>query len=165
MIRSKRVSDLSTLNLEPLIRESLAEGFTFLLRLRDEWLSGANRFDQPGEALFVVEQDGELVGIGGLNRHPYNAASRGGRIRRLYIAKSHRRRGIGKALVSKLIETAMGQFSHLSVKTDNPDADSFYQALGFQRVAIVHSTHTLKLETGLTDNHRGNKGLATPGAL
>lgn len=33
--------------------------------LRDEWRSGANRFDRPGEILAIGTVDGVIAGIGG----------------------------------------------------------------------------------------------------
>jgi ribosomal protein S18 acetylase RimI-like enzyme len=146
IILIKQVHDISLTDLAPLIEESEAEGFHFLTKLREQWLSGQNRFDREGEALFVAELDGQVVGVCGLNRDPYDTASHSGRVRRLYVAKRHRRTGVGRSLISRVIEAATGHFSALTVRADNPIADSFYQAMGFERVAEKHSTHRMKLK-------------------
>jgi hypothetical protein len=52
-------------------REASAQGFNFLDRLIEEWTTGTNRFDKPGECLLVATDNGHLVGIGGLNIDPY----------------------------------------------------------------------------------------------
>ena len=49
-----RITDLDTTSLQRLRVESLQEGFRFIERLCEEWASGANRFDAPGEALFIA---------------------------------------------------------------------------------------------------------------
>lgn len=51
--------------------QSMAEGFNMLRRLEDNWLSGLNRFDRPGEKLIGASVDGVIVGVGGLNIHPF----------------------------------------------------------------------------------------------
>lgn len=35
-------------------KEAIGEGFRFITRLIDEWHSGANRFDAPGECLIAA---------------------------------------------------------------------------------------------------------------
>ena len=61
--------------LDQLIVASTRESFRFLERLRDEWDSGANRFDECGEALFVAYFDSSLAGVCGLNRDAYASRS------------------------------------------------------------------------------------------
>lgn len=38
--------------------QSMAEGFNMLRRLEDNWLSGQNRFERPGEKLIGASVDG-----------------------------------------------------------------------------------------------------------
>lgn len=60
-------------HLDQLARESEEEGFRFLRRLRDEYISGANRFSLLGEILLGAYKPSVLLAIGGLqsrrNRH------------------------------------------------------------------------------------------------
>jgi ribosomal protein S18 acetylase RimI-like enzyme len=107
-------------------------------------LSGDNLFDRPGEAFFVAEVDGQLVGVCGLNRNPYDPGSRIGRVRRLYVARAYRRQGIATELVSSVIHVAASHFDELEVRTKTEEASAFYRSLGFLPVARVHATHVLE---------------------
>lgn len=51
--------------------EALDEGYRFLDTLVSEWVTGANRFDTPGEVLCGHLDSCALVAIGGLNRDPF----------------------------------------------------------------------------------------------
>ena len=109
----ERVNDLQPESLAALITESERHGLRFVRRLADEWASGVNRFDRPGEALFVA-RDGEcVVGVGGLNIDPYAADRKVGRVRHLYVLTSHRRRGVGERITAEIIVGARGRFEIL----------------------------------------------------
>jgi GNAT superfamily N-acetyltransferase len=132
--------------LEQLVEASLAEGFRFVERLRDEWISRVNRFARPGEAFFVAHHRDSLAGVCGLNRDPYSADSTVGRLRRLFVSKPFRRQGVGRALVLHAVRFAREHFSVVRVRTDTRDADSFYRGLGFSRVLEPEdATHELQL--------------------
>ena len=79
--------------LSELAREGEAEGFRFLPRLMDEWSSGANRFDQPGEAFFIVTDGGPIVAVCGLNIDPYQTDPGVARLRHLYVRRPARNVG------------------------------------------------------------------------
>jgi GNAT superfamily N-acetyltransferase len=144
MIRIIQIHDRLP-NLAALVAESRAAGFRHLVRLRDEWDAGTNRFDREGEAFFVAEVDGRVAGVCGLNRNPFDPASPVGRVRRLYVAEAYRRTGVATALLRKVIAAAEGHFRELTLRTDNPQADAFYRAMGFQRVEEPRATHKLSL--------------------
>ena len=113
-------------------------------RLCDDWISGANRFDNSGEALFLAMADNQVVGICGLNRDPYANDPRVGRVRRLYVLRAHRRSGIGGALLDAVTKHARDHFDLLRVRTEA--ADGFYLARGFRRDnSDAEATHVLKL--------------------
>jgi GNAT superfamily N-acetyltransferase len=131
--------------LAPVIEESEGEGFRFLVRLRREFLDGANRFDAPGEALLGCRRGGELVGVGGLNRDPYSPEPRVGRLRHLYVAVAHRKAGIGRVLVAALVDAARPHFDVLRLRTDTDAAARFYEALGFAPVSSPHASHRMAL--------------------
>jgi ribosomal protein S18 acetylase RimI-like enzyme len=129
-----------------LIAESEAGGLRLVRRLVDEWTSGANRFDRPGEALFVARIAGEIVGVCGLNLDPYAAAPTIGRVRHLYVSLAHRRRGIGRRLMAEVVAAARGRFERLHLRTTNPAAAALYERLGFRRLDDVPDcTHVLDL--------------------
>src|SRR5262245_7040695 len=95
----EKVVELPREEFAVLVRESEEAGWRFLRRLSDEWATGDNRFRLPGEALFAARVQGMLVGVCGLNVDAYAANPRVGRVRRLYVHASYRRRGIGRQLV------------------------------------------------------------------
>jgi GNAT superfamily N-acetyltransferase len=134
-------ADLATLE-----RAARAEGFAFLDRGRREWEDGTNRFARPGEALFAARLDGRLVGIAGLNVDPYTDEDPpAGRLRHLYVLPDARRRGVARALVAAVLAAAGDAFPRVRLRTTNPDADRFYVALGFARVAHrASATHEIR---------------------
>ncbi|RLU04763.1 GNAT family N-acetyltransferase [Pseudomonas prosekii] len=125
-------------------REAVAEGFRFLTRLIEEWHSGINRFDAPGECLMAAYQSDNLIGIGGINVDPY-APTETGRLRRLYVAASKRGQHVGQLLVATLVERASQQFNVLRLSTDTPEGDAFYLRCGFQRSNEDRATHVMHL--------------------
>ncbi|WP_245631804.1 GNAT family N-acetyltransferase [Alicyclobacillus ferrooxydans] len=141
-----RVKDLNVDDVYPLVLESEKEGFRFVRRLYDEYMSGANRFGCDGEALFVARQLNQMVGICGLNRDPYRPFGNVGRVRRLYVHTDFRKYGVGRQLVSNVIMEARRFYTTLSLRTDNPMADQFYRAIGFSTDhAPDNATHWLSL--------------------
>src|SRR5256712_11203180 len=142
----ERLTDLQPERLAPLIAESEQQGLRLVRRLADEWASGANRFDRPGEALFVARSGERVVGVCGLNVDPYAAQPSVGRLRHLYVLSAHRRLGIGEQLVTRVIETARGRFERLRLSTSNPEAARLYERLGFRpRADGAHCTHSLDM--------------------
>jgi GNAT superfamily N-acetyltransferase len=145
-LRVERIGDLPD-DLGDLIVLSLREDFFAMQRMRDDWDAGRNRFDRPGEILFEARVGARLVGICGLNRDPYAQSSGVGRVRHLYVDPEFRRRGVGGSLVSKIVEYASRSFVRLRLRTLRADADLFYVALGFRRVAgdpeVTHEMQAL----------------------
>lgn len=133
-------------HLQALITESERQGFRFVRRLVEEWSSGANRFDRPGEVLFVARSGGDVVGVCGLNVDPHADDPKVGRVRHLYVLVPHRRAGIGEQLVADIVEAARGRFERLNLRTTNAAAARLYERLGFHRTAARDSTHTLELD-------------------
>jgi len=131
--------------LEFLVQASVAEGFRFLHRLQAEWNSEVNRFNGPGEALFVAHHLGSLAGVCGLNEDPHSTHSTVGRLRHLYVGERFRRMGVGRALVVAALECGSQHFSAIRVRTDTRAADLFYRALGFSTVLCEDATHELQL--------------------
>jgi GNAT superfamily N-acetyltransferase len=146
MTTISRITNLDLAFLQELRTESLREGFRLVERLCEEWASGANRFDAPGEALFLGVADDRVVGVCGLSRDPYARAVRSGRVRRLYVLPTHRRSGVGRSLLEVVIARAREHFNLLRVRTEA--ADDFYMALGFRRdVSEAEATHVLEFKT------------------
>jgi GNAT superfamily N-acetyltransferase len=143
----ERLRDLPLDALTPLVDESERAGATFVRRLVDEWRSGANRFDRPGEALFGLRIEGRLIGVCGLNVDPYTDAARVGRVRHLYVLQAFRGHGAGRRLVREVIDAARPAFDVLRLRTSNPAAARLYEAMGFRPTAgsAEHATHVMPL--------------------
>lgn len=142
--------ELTSSSVSELVVESERFGLRLVRRLTEEWASGVNRFDRPGEILFGAFIDGRLVGVCGLNVDPYAGNERVGRVRHLYVLSPFRRRGIGRQLVERVIQAARGRFDAVRLRTNDAAAARLYEALGFRRdIHQRHSTHAVKL-TGYT---------------
>lgn len=142
-LRIERITVLPA-DLGDLIRLSLRDDFRALQRMREDWVSGSNRFDRPGEALFEARVGSRLIGLCGLNRDPYMQAPKVGRVRHLYVHPDFRRRGVGRLLVSKIVECASRSFVRVRLRTSGADADQFYVAIGFRRVVgEPNATHEM----------------------
>jgi ribosomal protein S18 acetylase RimI-like enzyme len=147
-IQIRQLTDLSSLDLDPLLETSKHEGSSIVTRLVEEFASGVNRFDRPGEALFGAFIGSLLVGVSGLNIDPYLNQPWTGRVRHLYILPDFRRRGIASELVGRVIEAAQGTFTRLTLYTNNPHADLLYQSLGFCTTTDQqYVTHIMSLAT------------------
>jgi GNAT superfamily N-acetyltransferase len=129
-----------------LAADALADGQRMLEVLREDWESGALRFDGPGEALFAVLGPNGLLGIGGLTRDPFAEGQALGRVRRLYIHRAARRTGMGRALVGAISEDAAAYgYPRLRVRAP-ASAFAFYERCGFLRsVGEKGATHVLPL--------------------
>ena len=132
-LRLERITELPE-DFGDIVELSLREEFGAMQRMREDWDSGVNRFDRPGEVLFEVRVGPRLVGICGLNRDPYAQSCEIGRVRHLYVDPEFRSRGIGRLLVSKIVECASRSFSRVRLRTLRADAAQFYMALGFRSV-------------------------------
>ena len=132
--------------LQPLFAESAAAGLHHLTRLREEWQHGVNRFDHEGEALYFAREEERIIALGGLNLDPYSASPRIGRVRRLYVLAEYRRQGVGRTLMKRLIRDARESFAELRLRTANPGAATFFEALGFEAAtSFSQATHRLLL--------------------
>ena len=132
--------------IEELRREAHEEGFQFLETLFEEWVSGVNRFNAPGEVLCGAMEAGLVVAVGGLNCDPFAGRPDVGRIRRVYVRPGWRGLGIGQALVEALIEHARGSFRVVRLRAENSGAARLYERLGFSRCQDPDATHVLALE-------------------
>ncbi|MGE0047292.1 MAG: GNAT family N-acetyltransferase [Hyphomonadaceae bacterium] len=136
--------DLSTLR-----AEARAEGYRHMERLADEWESGAQRFDKPGEALFAVFMEGEVAGIGGVTREPNEPDGAVLRARRLYVRPAYRKLGVGRAIAGAIVQEAFDEAPALYVNvsaggSDSQAASVFWERMGFERVdGVAGISHRL----------------------
>jgi len=103
---------------------SVDEGYTFVQKLADEFVSDVNRFDAPGALLLAVYEDETMIAVGGVHPDPYLLGDNVGRIRHVYVLPDQRRSGVGRRLAA------------------------FYQALGFNdQPRFADATHWMSLKT------------------
>ena len=129
----------------PLAEAAACEGFAFVHRLVEEWRTGANRFDRPGEILLGAWLGGRLAGVGGLNRDPYASDDLTGRVRHVYVLPDARRSGVGTALLHHIIAQAPASFRVLRLRTSPTEGAAFYIMLGFAETGEPDATHRMPL--------------------
>ena len=140
----KKIKDSSIGLLEILANEANSEGYRFVQRTIDEWRNCINTFSKKGEILFGIFISDLCVGIGGLNVDPFINNPNIGRIRHVYISPKYRRKGLATLLLRKIIQIAVKHFELLRLYTENPNASSFYESLGFIESKAEKETHILK---------------------
>ncbi len=134
MIQILPVIEMPFQGFDRLKQESQQEGFRFPQRLEDEWMSGINQFSKPGEGLYKAVVGNEVIAIGGINVDPYANGKATGRLRRFYVTKKWRGRGVGRKLLAYILAQEPLFFTTITLRTDNPAACVFYEKCGFERV-------------------------------
>jgi GNAT superfamily N-acetyltransferase len=143
----ERIITLEPHELDELVIRSLEEGFKFVQRLRDEYQSGTNRFECPGEALLLARDRQIVIVVIGLNLDPNDQVGVM-RLRRFYVVPEHRGHGLGHIMLLTVIELARAAGAKtLEPRTDNPHAARFYERNGFQPLNSSNPTHRLELDS------------------
>jgi GNAT superfamily N-acetyltransferase len=137
---SIRKIELPVPGIERLQIEALNEGYNFVETLLEDWNSGKNRFDAPGEILCGHFDQGQIIAVGGLNCDPFAADPEVGRIRRVYVRQAWRNRGIGRALVAALVTEARKHFHCVRLRAENANAACLYERLGFAPIVNTDAT-------------------------
>jgi phosphinothricin acetyltransferase len=89
--------------------------------------------------VIVAEIDGEIAGFGALSPYKERAAYRGAVEDSVYVRRDLARRGIGKALLSHLLQTAKDSGFHTvlaRIATENEGSIALHRTLGFRLVGI-----------------------------
>jgi len=145
MIQIQKIA-LPVTGMEQLHAEAKEDGYDFIDTLVDEWANGTNRFNAPGEILCGHLEEGLLVAVGGLTVDPFISEPHTGRIRRVYVRSAWRNKGIGRALVSTLIEEARKNFRYVRLRAENAGAARLYERMGFTSIDNPDATHILSFE-------------------
>ena len=107
----------------------------------------------PAVLHWVAEEEGQVVGE--LLCHLLRLPSGAGRELLLYaigVRSPHRRRGIGRALVEEMLRWMEdGDVPEVWVLADNPGAEAFYAACGFERGADNEQGVLMLLDTASGD--------------
>ncbi len=118
--------------------------------------SAAERVEEkPGESfVFGAFHDGRLVGTAGFFRYAISKARHKGRIWGVYVREDCRGQGVGRALLSALLEKIKGcagvEQVSLTVVGEQAPAIALYRSLGFQTYG--HETRGLKVGERYFDN-------------
>ena len=139
------ITDGNIGGLHSLIGEATRDGYHFLQRTIDDWYSGANKFDKPGEKLWGLFIGKDLIGVGGLNIDPYSLIPNVGRVRHLYVREAYRRAGYATLIMNKILKEACNHFTALHLFTDNTGASAFYEKLGFKQTGEYKASHFIML--------------------
>jgi nucleoside triphosphate diphosphatase len=141
-VRVERVAETLPAGFNALRNEARAEGYRMLDTLATGWEAREIRFAQEGEALFAAYSDNRLVGIGGMTRDPSVAGAL--RMRRFYVAKEFRRRGVARRIALSLLnqKEAAGR---LIVVNAGAGSEAFWESLGFASDRQQGHTHTMRV--------------------
>jgi GNAT superfamily N-acetyltransferase len=129
--------------LEQLRSEAKEEGYDFVETLVEDWAAATNRFDGPGETLMGGLEEGLLAAVGGLNCDPFAGLPDMGRIRRVYVRQAWRNQGVGRALMTALVDEARASFRCVRLRAENAGAARLYERMGFVATPGPDATHTL----------------------
>ncbi len=101
---------------------------------------------EDGAGFWICEQDGQLLGMFGIERHNTTTAE----LRRMYVASQWRRRGLARAMLTHAEQTCRAAgYRHLVLSTSElqPAAIALYQAQAYrlvrEEVAIAASNKTV----------------------
>lgn len=145
-IHIQQIEDLMIYEHEYLVQASKDEGFYFLIKLISEYENKINTFNKTGECLYGIVHEEKLIGIGGLTEDPYIINNKIGRVRRFYIAKKYRRKGLGRLLLVRIISDAKKYFNIVVLHTDTVQGDKFYTSIGFVKgTKYMGASHYLNL--------------------
>lgn len=126
--------------------QSMTEGLNMLRRLEENWLSGYNRFDRPGEKLIGAYVDRLIIGVCGLNVDPFTQETGVGRLRHLCVDTEWRKNRIGSALLNEILKDAGRWFDFINTNAPS-SAFTFYERAGFVALSGVEKvTHQLCLK-------------------
>ena len=124
--------------------EARNEGYRMLDTLAAEWSAGIMRFNRSGEALFAAYADNRLVGVGGITRDP--AVPGALRMRRFYVAKDFRRRGIARQLALSLLDPKRAAGRPIVVNAGT-GSETFWESLGFTPDRQHGHTHMMRVRS------------------
>lgn len=128
------------LRLEALKNHPLAFMSSYEEAVKRDLAAFAERIPEPGgvDVLFGVYAGGALSGCAGFGREPGEKERHKGFMWGVYLRPALRGRGIGEALIGRLIDHAREHVSLLrcSVTVDNASAADLYRRLGFVQYGI-----------------------------
>jgi GNAT superfamily N-acetyltransferase len=138
MIRVGRIFQLPP-GIRTLRDEADRDGVRNMGLLIDEWDNGVERFDETGEALFGAFDGNTLIGVGGVT---IEADADAMRMRRLYVLRDWRKRGVGRALAQVMIAKGLESADFLTCNARaTPASMKFWEAMRFTAADAPGWTH------------------------
>jgi GNAT superfamily N-acetyltransferase len=125
-----------------------ADGHRQMTRLASE-LALTPQLFHPVLAAYI---DNSLAGIGAITDEPQPMSEPAWRMRRLYVHRQFRRRGVGRAIASELLKEAASKVRIVTVHAGTANAASFWEALGFRQAACKAWSHETIISPALTAN-------------
>lgn len=138
MLQLVRIADTLPDGFNVLRAEADAEGHRHMTRLAAEFAASPEIFT----ILLAAFEDGELVGVGGATPEPADTSAQ--RMRRLFVAPRARRRGVARTLANALLAEALQHASVVTVHAGNPDAERFWEAMGFTPATDCAWSHSFQ---------------------
>ena len=139
------LSDRLPRGFDALLSDAEADGHRHLGRLAAEFASNRAMFHLVAAATV----DDTLVGIGAVTDEPSlshePAHEPAWRMRRLYVHRDFRRRGVGHAIAATLRQGAVVKVRLVTVHSGNSDAAEFWAAMGFVPVVGRPWSHEMSL--------------------
>ncbi len=100
----------------------------------EENMATLEKFSPPDGRLLLAEHDERMIGLACMRK----IAEGIGEIKRMYVQPSHRRLGVGRALLERLVEEAR-QIGYERLRLDSTrfmkDAHRLYRSVGFEEIA------------------------------
>jgi GNAT superfamily N-acetyltransferase len=129
MLQLIRIDHELPAGFEVLRAEADAEGHRHMARLQVEVAETPEMFT----ALLAAFEGGELAGVGGLTTEPTDPTAQ--RMRRLYVARAARGRGVARTIANALLTEALNHTRLVTAHAGNPGAERFWEAMGYQPVS------------------------------
>lgn len=137
----RHVEDELPLGFQALIQRSNDEGIKNMSMLRENWLSGAERFDKNGAALFGAFFENMLIGLGGTTKElGYKGSAM--RMRRLFVLPHWRRKGVARLIARNCMDWGLQSAKTLTCNAKaSAAAAPFWERMGFEPVSLPRITH------------------------
>ena len=113
------------------------DGFRHMRRLAAEFETTREMF----HAVLAAFIAGGLAGIGGITDEPQPTSAPTWRMRRLYVHRGFRRRGVARAIAAALLAEAANNVRMVTVHAGNDSAARFWEAIGFEQATCKAWTH------------------------
>ncbi|MEL7095727.1 MAG: GNAT family N-acetyltransferase [Pseudomonadota bacterium] len=137
----RRVEDELPFGFQALMQHSQDEGIKNMSMLQENWLSGAERFNKNGAALFGAFFENELIGLGGTTKEiGYTGSAM--RMRRLFVLAHWRRKGVAGLIARQCMDWGLQSAKILTCNAQaSAAAAPFWERMGFEPVSLPRITH------------------------